>query len=76
MADLTPALRNLVREGALTVQQARGMMAVVPPGRPRGKFGPGARKAIKLSREMGIKEGIQIGLARARAANVGSARHV
>ena len=47
-----------------------------PPGRPRGKFGPGARKAIKLSRDLGIKEGIAIGLARARAANVGSARHV
>ena len=45
-----------------------------PPGRPRGKFGPGARKAIKLSRDMGIKEGIQIGLARARAANVGLVR--
>ena len=38
-----------------------------PPGRPRGKFGPGARQAIKVSRELGIKEGIEIGMARARA---------
>lgn len=37
------------------------------PGRPRGKFGPGARAAIQLSRDQGIQEGIAIGLARASA---------
>jgi len=39
-----------------------------PPGRPRGKFGPGARAAIELSRDQGLREGIAIGLARAKAA--------